>query len=352
MKLIKLLLSNFFIILISIFLIEIMFGYWFDKNNLGPYMREHRMKKNNYSLKYNNQIYNFTYKRNYFGFRGDEIDLKDIKAVIVGGSTTDERYKPEEFTITGYLNKKIYEKNLDIKIINAGIEGQSTLGHLYNFKVWFSKLKDFKPDFIIFYVGINDHYVPDNQIEAKSLADGAVQNSSNYEIIKDNFKSRSIFYDLIRKIKHKYYIRDKVRLTYDFDHSIKKFSNKNKFDFLTYKDAVDSYDIKKINKKNEKLINYYLNNIDQLKVETNKLGAKAIFINQLTATGYNSEKMFAVNLSLIQHCKIKNYYCIDLGKKLIGKKDYWWDGVHTTSKGSQAIADLIFPELYQIIKNN
>ena len=62
--------------------------------------------------------------------------------------------------------------------------------------------------------------------------------------------------------------------------------------------------------------------------------------------------MFAVNLSLIQHCKIKNYYCIDLGKKLIGKKDYWWDGVHTTSKGSQAIADLIFPELYQIIKNN
>ena len=30
---------------------------------------------------------------------------------MIGGSTTDERYKPEEFTIVGLLNKKILEKN-------------------------------------------------------------------------------------------------------------------------------------------------------------------------------------------------------------------------------------------------
>ena len=37
----------------------------FDKNNLGPYMREHRMKKNPISVKFNNSNYNFTYKRNF-----------------------------------------------------------------------------------------------------------------------------------------------------------------------------------------------------------------------------------------------------------------------------------------------
>ena len=36
--------------------------------------------------------------------------------------------------------------------------------------------------------------------------------------------------------------------------------------------------------------------------------------------------------------------------KLIGKKEYWWDGMHTTAKGSSVIADLIFPELYEFIR--
>ena len=58
------------------------------------------------SVTFNNQTYNFTYKRNYYGFRGDEIKLKDIKALMIGGSTADERYKPEELTIVGLLNQK------------------------------------------------------------------------------------------------------------------------------------------------------------------------------------------------------------------------------------------------------
>ena len=33
-----------------------------------------------------------------------------------------------------------------------------------------------------------------------------------------------------------------------------------------------------------------------------------------------------------------------------GEKKYWWDGTHTTAKGSEIIAKLIFPELYNFIK--
>ena len=35
---------------------------------------------------------------------------KDIKAVFLGGSTADERYKPENQTITGYLNEFLRKK--------------------------------------------------------------------------------------------------------------------------------------------------------------------------------------------------------------------------------------------------
>ena len=147
---IKILFINSFIFLICLLIVEIIFGYWFSEFNLGPYMREHRLKKNPLVLVYNNETYNYIYKRNYHGFRGEEIDPSKIEAVILGGSTTDERSKPSEFTITENLNILLKKKGYDFKIINAGIAGQSTYGHIYNFQHWFPKLKDFSPKLYIF----------------------------------------------------------------------------------------------------------------------------------------------------------------------------------------------------------
>ena len=78
MKILKILFFNFFIFLLTITSIELIFGYWFDEDNLGPYMREYRMKKVQYSMKYKDNFYDYVYKRNYHGFRGDEIKLEEI----------------------------------------------------------------------------------------------------------------------------------------------------------------------------------------------------------------------------------------------------------------------------------
>ena len=42
---IKIILINLLIALLFVTLIELIFGYWFDKDNFGPYLREHRLKK-------------------------------------------------------------------------------------------------------------------------------------------------------------------------------------------------------------------------------------------------------------------------------------------------------------------
>ncbi len=349
-KILKLTLYNLLFFLVTIIIIELTFGYWFDKNNLGPYMREHRMKKVEYSLQYKGQTFDHTYKRNYHGFRGEEINPKNIQAIIIGGSTTDERYKPEEQTITGFLNKKLLQKNINLKIINAGIEGQSTLGHIFNFKVWFPKLKEFKPKYIIFYIGINDFLTPVDQLTEYQSHDGHVVNPHLNEQIKDNIKSRSIFYDLLRKTKHKYYTSDKPKVIYDFDHSVEKFHEDKKYKFLKYDNALKIYDIKELMKENQKKINYYLKNIDILYNEAIKLESTPIFINQLDHEGNYNKKLLSLNYALINHCKKKNYKCIDLARKLEGQKDYWWDGTHTTAKGSEVIVDLIFPELYSYMR--
>ena len=58
-------------------------------------------------MKLNTKIINtILFMRDYHGLRGKK-DLNLINAVMIGGSTTDERYKPEEFTITSILNDKL-----------------------------------------------------------------------------------------------------------------------------------------------------------------------------------------------------------------------------------------------------
>lgn len=105
-------------------------------------------------------------------------------------------------------------------------------------------------------------------------------------------------------------------------------------------------------KKHEKPIAQYIKNIDIL-VENSKIfGAVPIFINQLTHEGNSSERLFALNYSLINYCKKKNYSCIDLSKRLIGEKDFWWDGLHTTAKGSKVISEIIYPQLKEFMIKN
>ena len=61
-KLPKILFVNFLILFFFIVLIELFFGYWFDKDNFGPYMREHRMKNQPTIISFENETYKYNYK--------------------------------------------------------------------------------------------------------------------------------------------------------------------------------------------------------------------------------------------------------------------------------------------------
>ena len=346
----KIVIINFFIGLILFISIELTFGYWFDEDNLGPYMREYRMRKSNYSITYEEKKYEFIYKRNYYGFRGDEVPLEKISAVFMGGSTADERYKPDQFTITGLINNKISNEAKDVKLFNAGIEGQTTRGHMANLKFWFPKLKNFKPKYLIYYIGINDQYLKHGEVDQH---DGVVIDSNIRQSIWDNIKTRSIFYDLARKTKHRFYNSDK-KILYDFDLGIKKYNErkKSRVSFLSYKEFVKKNSVEEILKSQNKSFKNYLKRVDTLYNETIKMGAIPIFINQLDSTGFQNKQLITLNIFLIDHCNKRKYYCVDLAKELEGKNDYWWDGIHTSPKGSEAIANIVAPKLIEIFKKN
>ena len=354
-KFIKIIFFNILVLFFALFTIEIIFGGWFKKNNLGPYFREHRMKKVSYSMLYNGKKYDYTYLRNYHGFIGDEIEPKNIDAVFIGGSTADERWKPRELSIVEQINKKLKDDFYDMQIINAGIEGQTTIGYIANFKFWFPKLDNFKPKYFIFYTGINDLLRKD--FNTFDYSDGAAKliSKNKQSFFLDNIKSKSIFYDSIRKIKHKYYSRDQ-KIFMDLDMMIKKYPTnkyskshfKNKFyDYLVFSEAEKNKDINYLLEKDKDFINFYLKNIDTLANYAKEYSATPIFINQVTAYGAHIDRHLILNYALKKHCEIKNYECIDIASDFEGKLEYWYDGIHTTPLGSKVIADKIYPILKQ-----
>jgi len=272
------------------------------------------------------------------------MEPSEIEAIIMGGSVVDERYKPDQFTITGYLNKNLKKNGYKTKIINAGIEAQSTVGIIYNFDNWFTKLKEFYPKTILYYIGINDLQLPEI-ITANTIGQGHVLNPEKLEVFFDNIKSRSFLYDSIRIFKFKYLPRKNfVKYDGNVDPNLKE-----NFNFISYESAINKYDIKALKSKYDKKINNYLSRVDTLFEKAKKLNSNPIFITNIGSNGH-SEQLYIFNYSLIKHCEKKKYNCIDLAKKVKGKYTYWRGEAHTTKEGSELIANLITEDLLKFIK--
>ena len=200
-KILKIILINFIIFLSLILIFEIFFGYWFKKNNFGFIMRHERQKQIYYETIHDEKKYKFFYKRNFYGFRGEEVDPKNIKIVFLGGSTGNQRVTPENLTIVGLLNTKFLKDGYNFKIYNGSTDGKSTRGYTNDFKYWFPKIPDFNPKIVVFYTGINDSdLLHDDKFDIP-------WRSSQYEKFRDYIKSNSKIIELIKKIKFKYFIK-------------------------------------------------------------------------------------------------------------------------------------------------
>jgi hypothetical protein len=147
------------------------------------------------------QIYKFYYKRNFYGFRGDDVDPKNMKIIFLGGSTGNQRVTPENLSIVGLLNDQLKNNGYNFKIYNGSTDGKSTKGYLNDFKYWFPKIPNFNPKMVIFYTGINDsNLLHDEKFDIP-------WRESNFEKFRDYIKNNSKTVELIKKVKFKYFIK-------------------------------------------------------------------------------------------------------------------------------------------------
>ena len=330
-----------FIVIITI--IEIIFGYWFKDNNFGIYVRSERNVIEVITAEHSENKLKHIYKRNFYAFRGDEFKPSDVQIVFLGGSTSNQRFTPENFTIVENLNLFLKNNNIKLKIYNASTDGKSTRGYVNDFLYWFPKIPNFKPKVFIFYIGINDSNFSPKHRERYDFkfADNTILK------IRDYIKNNSITIELIKKLQDKY-----------FPKSISAYVRADKklyknFNFINFEKAKKKYSNIKLNNQEKKMIITFKNRLKNLNIQILKYNVNPIFITQIQYDGLGNHYLFLINQELKKFCEGNDYSIIafdEITSEL--DKNNFYDEVHTTITGSNKIAKMIYPKLFKILKKH
>ena len=342
-KITKILTINILILLSIISTLELITGnkIYSEKLNCGYLLcSADRSYKNNL---YEGKDY-INYKKDKYGFRGLRKTVDKIDILTIGGSTTDERYLETNDTWSEQLELIINNNypNLDFEVVNAGIDGQSTYGHIWNFKNWFPKIPEFKTKYIIFYIGINEYFS-----DEKLVYDQGTKRLNFFQKIKLWFiENNGIIYKTCDLVYKKFFLKDILNVGH-------KIRNKN------YQLAEIDYKISQDN------INDLNNRLDTLIKLTKELDAKPIFITQKTQRSkilenkiysiddfnYNSKEKI-ISKVIINNCNKNKIFCIDLYNKIQFSDDSLYDLIHASPSGAKIIAETIFDDFKKILINN
>ena len=330
---------NLIIFLVLLVLGESIFGYWFTKDNFGIYMKSERDKNWKTSSTFNNKEYSFFYKRNFYAFRGDEFNPKNVKVIFEGGSTSNQRFTPENLTIVGQLNQKFLSEKINVNIYNASTDGKSLRGIIYDFIHWFPRINNLNPEYVIFYLGINEHLVAD---ESGVYEFDLNIEKKKFDRFRDYIKNNSFFYRRYMKIKKKYFPKDTSGYF---------FNNEKLHDNFTYTSYNQAKNFKReISEEDNKLLIQLDKRLLVLKniVKSNNL--IPIFITQVVYDGLRDQKLFLVNERLKKFSIHNNYHLIKLDEIIEMELYDFYDTTHTTPKGSKKIAETIYPYLVKFLK--
>jgi len=97
------------------------------------------------------------YRRDGFGLRGNYGRPEDVDVLVVGGSTTDERFVSEGDTWIDVFADCLTRRGQKLSIANGGVAGQSSRGHVRNFDYWYPFVPGLKPRWVLVYLGINEN---------------------------------------------------------------------------------------------------------------------------------------------------------------------------------------------------
>lgn len=257
-RILKIFAVNCLILVVGLVIVELSFGEWLGSGNLNRLnLLKDCVLSYDVSNLYDDPDPIILYSRDEYGFRGTHTNPGNINILTVGGSTTDQRFIRDGETWQDVLQEKFRQTGITVFVANAGIDGQSTYGHIKNFEWWFPKVPDLTPDYILFYVGLNDFHK-----EAGYSYDGLVKGFS----LKREIEENSAVSHMIRTLRGAY----EAMVVIKIGHRTIDFSGVN----WTADALQNDYGFM------ETRLNEYANRLRVLTDMTHDLGATPIFVSQ------------------------------------------------------------------------
>ena len=106
------------------------------------------------------------YTRDERGLRGAPRDLSTVDLLTLGGSTTDQIYLDDAETWQARLEQLAAAEGQQLRVVNAGLDGQTTVGHRLALESWLPELEGLSERpagqglAVLVYAGVNDFYLP------------------------------------------------------------------------------------------------------------------------------------------------------------------------------------------------
>nr|UXP70937.1 SGNH/GDSL hydrolase family protein [uncultured Bdellovibrionales bacterium] len=335
-------------ILVGFLIFEAIFGGWFTSD---PWFQATSMNiLRNVNITYKVDTLGIEqaisdYKRDQYGLRGTCTNKNLATMITIGGSTTDQRYTAEGATWQDVLQKNIQETLSLPKfcIANAGVDGHSTFGHLASFDIWFRNIPSFKPEFLLFYVGINDAaFRFEKAFNDQNIQFRSYRNSVLYRIYKI-FDTQRISDSQPQFAGHRLIIKNPVLYSETkLTENAEILALQNAFDFRL--------------------------RMSEILRRTVALGAKPICVSQPHALSWNfggQEKgvrnaffyknnyyngldynfsLSLINQAMAELCVQYGGFYLNLRDKKFSLLDFY-DYVHTTPQGAKKIADYLMQEI-------
>lgn len=330
----KIISFNILFIFIILLIYELIYGNWFNSKNYGnlflPLNKSLIIKKLPYK---SNRPILYTTDKN--GFRANNYDLSSIDILVIGGSTTEEKLIDDKNLWT-----KVLEKKINRKILNAGIGGQTSFGHVKMFDIWFSRFENLRPSHILYYIGINDALFMIENITSVNLEEFSVKRIMNL-IDRDSLahvKKIDKFYQYIKNNSglvqlFKFLKGNFISYKYKFSYFNPSYFENNNIETST------NFSLTKEDKDKILLYKqYYLKNLEQLLTKAKEINSTPIFITQIISPKhwlYNYLK--EINSYTKMFCKTKILQCIYLSENILLTDDDFYDGIHTNPNGSKKI---------------
>lgn len=291
------------------------------------------------------------YHRDQYGLRGHYTTPFAIDILTVGGSTTDQRYLDDDRTWQAVLVRTMRERGKEITVVNAGIDGQSTVGHLKDFALWFPQIPHLQARYVLLYIGGNDLFAPMNfhndDLEGMTTWKGMI-------------KAKSVLYHLYRTLRGVYL----AHVTYPLSHRAIDFSH------LQWTDMPLQGEYKVFE---EGRVAAYAERLRALNVKVRAFGAVPIFVaqplrfykrtpegvvgvaNQMSLDGQLLNGMDCYHLigrlvaTTMHICREAGGICLDLAGDLAFDEGDFYDYFHNTPTGAQKIGRYLGEKLSSVL---